>query len=313
MQNASFAHGLLPIVVGVENGQLTVSGGATPGNGYAAQLYADPDEQAPLAPLPDFSGRWFTSLPAFKLNGLGINSGLFLEAVSRRQPGGSSAPRWVWFWNAATQSVMVEPNDPLVEVLTDFDGEIGVQQFNAPEGTSVQLAAPTAQDLAGHADLLRILLNNSPPADNGVYGFFARLTSPTYGPSAPFLVAMRLGVDDPAVVEQGAVAINAAAGLEGDFNFSGGVDGGDFLAWQRSLGVNGLGIAADANLDGSVNAADLAIWKSQFGRATPGFPAVAVPEPKVFAFTAMAFAGLAMGTMPLRRHSCRRFRMGFGE
>jgi hypothetical protein len=122
---------------------------------------------------------------------------------------------------------------------------------------------------------------------------------------------MSLGVDDPAVFEQGAEAINAAAGFAGDFNFSGRVDGDDFLAWQKSLGVNGPGIAADANLDGTVNAADLADWKSEFGRATSGFPVVAVPEPKTLELTALAAIGLAMGTMSLRRHSRRPLRTGF--
>jgi hypothetical protein len=280
----AFGHGLLPIVVGVQNGTLSVSGGTNSPNGYATNVFADPDEQAPLLPLPTNSSLLFTGLPAFKLNGLAVNSGLSLEAIPRRQPGGSATPRWLWYWNASTQTVAVEPHDPLAEVITDFDGEIGITQFGSPASTSVQLAAPTASDLSGHADLIRILLDNSPPADSGVYGFFARVTSPSYGSSAPFLIAMSLGVGDPAVFEQGAQAINVASGLAGDFNFSGGVDGADFLLWQRSAGASGTGLAADASLNGVVDAADLTIWRQQFGRPTASVTvAAAVPEPAAWA------------------------------
>src|SRR5262245_58187106 len=81
---SGFAHGLLPIVVSLQNGTLSIAGGTHTINGYAANVFADPDEQAPLVPLPNNSDLLFTSLPAFKLNGLAVNSGLFLEAVPRK-------------------------------------------------------------------------------------------------------------------------------------------------------------------------------------------------------------------------------------
>jgi hypothetical protein len=55
----------------------------------------------------------------------------------------------------------------------------------------------------------------------------------------------------------------------GNANFDGinGVNGTDFLIWQRGVGLAGTGTPAtgDANGDTNVNAADLAIWRTQYG------------------------------------------------
>ena len=60
--------------------------------------------------------------------------------------------------------------------------------------------------------------------------------------------------------------LNAAGA---DFNADGGVDGEDFLSWQR--GVSDPGPIeledGDANADGQVNDVDLQIWLDQYGQA----------------------------------------------
>ncbi len=310
--SAVFGHGTLPIVVSTQNGTLSVSGGATTVSGYAANVFADPDDQAPLMPLPNNANLLFTTLPSFKLNDLAIDSGLFLEGLPRRQVGGSATPRWLWYWNPATQAVETEPHNPLAEVITNFDGEISISQLATPVSASVQLATPTAVDLAGHADLMRILLSNSPAPTAGVYGFFARVTSPSYGPSAPFFIGMSLGLDNSQVFQQGAEAINVAAGLAADFNFSGGVDGADLLVWQQTLGASGPNLPADANLDGTVSAADLAIWKSQFSQSAPGAPVITIPEP-ASAILAVLWITAIGNINRLSRNAWRSLRTGFRE
>jgi glucose/arabinose dehydrogenase len=54
-----------------------------------------------------------------------------------------------------------------------------------------------------------------------------------------------------------------------DFDTDGDVDGHDFLAWQRGLGLsNAQRVDGDTNADGDVDSGDLTIWKQQFGQGT---------------------------------------------
>jgi hypothetical protein len=68
-----------------------------------------------------------------------------------------------------------------------------------------------------------------------------------------------------------------APSLEGDFDGNGQVDGGDFLAWQRTLGqtVHPDGSGADGSRNGLVDGPDLDVWKSG---VAPMSGAAAVPE-----------------------------------
>jgi hypothetical protein len=65
-----------------------------------------------------------------------------------------------------------------------------------------------------------------------------------------------------------------------DFNEDGDVDGDDFLAWQRGLGVGTTHTAGDADGNSVVNAVDLAVWRFQFGAVDAALPVGSgVPEP----------------------------------
>ena len=80
----------------------------------------------------------------------------------------------------------------------------------------------------------------------------------------------------------GGVLFAAAAGLAGDFNGDGRVDGADFLVWQRGVGT-------------THNAATLAVWKANFGMTAAEAAASAVPEPASFAMFTVAAALLGAG------------------
>jgi hypothetical protein len=69
------------------------------------------------------------------------------------------------------------------------------------------------------------------------------------------------------------------AARPGDFDLDGDIDGIDFLAWQRGVGIAGTATVADgdANGDRIVDAADLAIWKANYAKAS--LVAATVPEP----------------------------------
>jgi hypothetical protein len=86
--------------------------------------------------------------------------------------------------------------------------------------------------------------------------------------------------------------------LTADFDEEGDVDGADFLAWQRGLGINGGATLAqgDANYDGTVDDLDLIVWQQQFG--TTGVLAAVVPEP---AAAMLLLVGLAAGSVCFRR------------
>jgi hypothetical protein len=65
-----------------------------------------------------------------------------------------------------------------------------------------------------------------------------------------------------------------------DFDQDGDVDGADFLAWQRGLGVGTTLAEGDADGNGAVNGIDLAAWRFQFGATPAALPVgAAVPEP----------------------------------
>jgi hypothetical protein len=115
------------------------------------------------------------------------------------------------------------------------------------------------------------------------------------------LVALNLNVFDEQQYLEGARQINAAAGLAGDFDVDGDVDGDDFLAWQRTLGATGTYPVADANLNGVVDQPDLAVWQEQFGRRAelPSLPVTAIPEPACATLAVAAALGLAL------RRGCR--------
>ncbi|MCA9230727.1 MAG: PEP-CTERM sorting domain-containing protein [Planctomycetales bacterium] len=79
-----------------------------------------------------------------------------------------------------------------------------------------------------------------------------------------------------------------------NFDGIGGVDGFDFLAWQRGFGKTTGAVLSDGNADGDsdVDGNDLAIWEDQFGTSGGGGMAAAtIPEPSsllLVAFGAMA-------------------------
>lgn len=86
-----------------------------------------------------------------------------------------------------------------------------------------------------------------------------------------------------------------------DFDDDGDVDGIDYLAWQRGMGVATLAGAThgDANQDGQVTGADLAIWQNQYATATSA-NSQAVPEPTS---VAIVVAAIVFGITPRKKRT----------
>jgi hypothetical protein len=83
--------------------------------------------------------------------------------------------------------------------------------------------------------------------------------------------------------------------LQGDFDVDFDVDGDDFLAWQRGLGITtGATVAdGDADGDGAVDGDDLAIWKTNFSGGAAAGAVGAVPEPAGVVLMLGALAAVA--------------------
>lgn len=286
-----------PIEISVVDGRLTVAVGLTLVDGYT-DLSSDPHEDAALDFGPNQKLR--STYPGFDIAGLESDTPLEFEVIGRPDFSTTGRPtRWLWYWNGATQLVENVPNDLRFDVSPLFgSGSIQVRQSSVILGPTLTAANPVGPFLGNDQHLLIYELQNSPSAPFGAYGVVARFKSPGLESSAPFLLVFRYGVaaEDFSVASE---AINAAAGLAGDFDVDGDVDGADFLLWQRTMGTAGTPgsyPAADASMDGNVNGTDLAIWRNEFGRlvsaATPA--SSGVPEPATGWGLVLGAAGTSM-------------------
>lgn len=277
--HACLGHGF-PITVNTAGlGQpLVVSGGSTD-SGFAEMFF----DHHPDAFLDVFgAGVLGTDLPGFDIEDMEVGSQLFLEVLPRPDFSDAQLPqRWLWHWSFDSGSVEEAPDDPTLEIVDNNDvSHVLLTQFAVPTtGPNAQVAEPTSGQIGNHSHALNYLLYASNP-QAGVYGFFARLTSPAYAPSQPFLVALNHGLDHSVFLE-GASAINDAAGLPGDYDLDGMVSGEDLLLWQRTFGSTST-LVADGSLNAVIDNADLQIWEDNYGRSietTLLVGPVGVPEP----------------------------------
>jgi hypothetical protein len=255
----AMGHGT-PLHLDGTSGALVPSGGLALPGGYAAMAF-DPSEEAGLD-FPAATVR--TDFPGFDVTGVPEGATLQLELIGRpdhSRPG--APPRWLWYWDPSTELVEEAAGDPDFQFRRkDLGGSLMFDQFTAPATSLLTVTETLTPD--SHQHYLRYELDNTPDAAFGVYGAFVRALSPGFEPSPPILLAFGYGVNTDAYA-LGAATINAAAGLAGDFDADGAVDGDDFLVWQQSAGSIAE-LAADGSLNGVVDGADLEIWRTQFGQ-----------------------------------------------
>jgi hypothetical protein len=278
-----------PILVDVPGGVLTVSGGLADDRGYASWVFADENEDAVFNPIP--GEQLLATLPGFNITGMSPGQDLSLEVLSRPDFTQQTAPkRWLWYWDPTADAVTSVPNDPLLEVASQrlLGPGVFLYEASAPTFQSIILANLMGSDIGQHVHFLAYLLDDTPPASSGAYGFFARLKSTSFLTSAPFLITLNYNLDATSF-QHGAKKINAAARLPGDYDGDDDADGADLLRWQRTLGSTTV-LSADASFNDVVDAADLAIWRTNFGRVAPASVS-AVPEAS--ALTLFAWGALA--------------------
>jgi hypothetical protein len=284
--------------------------------GYASMILVDDEDAAVMdhiivnsAPLGLSGPCAFTTLPGFNVTGMAPDSGLYLQVISRPVMGTNPVgARLLWHWSLAASQDPQHPNPVTVdtngESLTIASAPAGVvQKTTVPQAAgnplTIKVAEPTANELGTHQHYLEYLLGDSPAADVGAYGFFARLTSPNYTPSDPFLVILNNGLYDnenPGSLLTAALAINNAALLPGDYNHDDVVNAADFALWKTNFGSTTL-LAADGNHNGTADAADYTIWRDHLGQQftgsrTSAASSNAVPEPPSFALAVVALSVL---------------------
>jgi hypothetical protein len=279
-------HGI-PIIVNVDGGTLTVSNGVADPLGYAPMIFVDDSVDAMMDHLyvpalgDDFAR---IDLPGLNIQNMAPGSGLYLEVLPRPVKNSNPATkRLLWHWSQQNQSVALDPLGESLVIASDF-GNITVPQTDAPQPQPLEIAAPAATEIGVHKHYLDYLLHDNPAADAGAYGFFARLSSPTYAASAPFLVILNDDIDPslfPGQLMMAALAIDNAALLAGDFNHDDTVNAADFALWKSTFGSTSQ-LAADGSRNAVVDAADYTIWRDHLGQQFTGGGAAAeatVPEP----------------------------------
>ncbi|MEZ6101666.1 MAG: putative Ig domain-containing protein [Pirellulaceae bacterium] len=112
-------------------------------------------------------------------------------------------------------------------------------------------------------------------------------TAAAAGPTSPSIISGQSSAEQ----ETGNVAPPADLPSEsgtlivpGDFNADGSVDGGDFLTWQRNLGMdsNAKVVDGDADLDGDVDEYDRITWQSHLGMSPTEYLAAELAVPGDF-------------------------------
>ncbi len=189
--------------------------------------------------------------------------------------------------------------------------------FNLPATTNFT-AALELDAVESSGDVARLTTNLAPftaaaaLAAGASRSFAARLDTAAPG---QFAAAYTLQFSDENLAGAAALTsltlnlagtVAAAPVANADYDDDRDIDGADFLAWQRGVGLTEHAVRSqgDANGDGQVDAADFTVWQAQFGVA-PTFAAVPEP-PHASIVQLLAIAGVAAATRPRRCPGRRR-------
>ncbi|WP_442484254.1 hypothetical protein [Aeoliella sp. SH292] len=304
LPNIAWGHGS-PAHVDGSTGKLVVTGNVTNPIGFAGEVFADAHPDAALFAIT--SNRLFTDLPGFDVTNVTPGSGLWIEPISRPDRSLEGSPeRWLWYWSASTSAIASVPTGQQLQLVSARGfGDRTVTEFGDAPG-SLQFMEPFADDLGEHVHSLYYIVQNASASagQSGAYAFFARLTSPAYEPSDPFLVVLPNSLTSDQLLEAATEINEAALSIQpGDFNGDGIVSLADYTVWRDNLG------AADESLIGSagdgqngVDSGDYDLWRANFG-SPKGIPVytMKIPEPR----SAISLAALLLlfGTRANRRRT----------
>jgi hypothetical protein len=290
------------------NDQVTASGGVVDEAGFARLIFVDgsPDALLSHEDVPGFGNVAFTDVPGFvPKEGIGDHAVFNMYVIPRPVRGSNPIQeRVLWHWSSASQSVALAPNGESLTVFSSLLGDqITIPQL-PPAPRALFAAHVPPEERGQHLHYLQYLLDDSPLAAAGAYGFFAQFElSPPFPAelSEPLLIVLNNGLDETSLMTA-ALAINAAAGdavaLEGDFNNDGTVDAADYVAWRKGIAVPST-------------PQNYALWRANFDRtAGAGSNASAtgaIPEPACIGLVICAIlCTIARRNSPISIDSIRR-------
>ncbi len=260
-------------VVGGPLGNVIVSGGMADIAGYAPMIFADGSVEAQLEHLdvPGYGNVALTDIPGFVLQGsIAEHSFINMEIIPRPVQGSNPVEqRVLWHWSAASQSVALAPSGESLVILSQYDEITLPQATPGPRPVFITHLEPF--DIGQHVHFLRYLLDDSPTAAIGAYGFFSRFLIAPYQNSEPVLIVLNNGLNETTLLAA-ARAINAAASdatsLAGDFNGDGVVDAADYVLWRKGGAVPNT-------------PQNYALWRTNFDMAggAGSVASGAIPEP----------------------------------
>ncbi len=288
-----------PIHVEVAANQLVVSQGHNSGDGFAAEMYVETNEDGdPLGTMdvPGLGLQTLWEIPGFDIYGMADTSSLSIEVLPRPAPDADGAARWLWYWNPASERVTPAGDFAQFRWLARQASSITITP-DGPQPPPLLLADPVAGYTGYHThSLLAYALDADPAPPAGAYAMFAQLTSAQYAASAPFLLVFNYGVDYNEMLSA-APDMNRAAFLPGDYNHDDSVTPADYEVWKLQYGLAVDRFApGDGNGDGLVEAADYTVWRNHLGTSFGPGPAGAqgvVPEPASIVLILLAAAALA--------------------
>ena len=143
-------------------------------------------------------------------------------------------------------------------------------------------------------------INGFEPALNNIFNLFDGSLSGLFESVSLPSLAPGLAWNQSQLYTTGVISVVAAAGLAGDFNNDGFVDGADYTVWRNNLGtnfnLNGNGDES-AGSAGIVNEADYSWWRQHYGNSNEGGGGLGnrqsnnVPEPATWTILVLAAAG----------------------
>jgi len=161
-------------------------------------------------------------------------------------------------------------------------GSIGVQGFFHTDAYAFTVAGGT-----GFANLL--------PVDGQYYDLVYSITNvPDLADVQDFGVNLFSHPND-VTIDVDYVRFSTVAGVPGDYNNNGIVDGADYVLWR-----NGGPLQNEVDTPGTVNEADYAAWRARFGNTTGSGAvlAAAVPEPTGLVLLVTALVCGLLGARP---------------